>query len=147
MTSDNTSAVATAPRLTQSDTDMDIQDTIDRITECAEAKGWSVHTSKNPKTGIWQFEFSQFTKAGQDFNFSADMKDGDPDSLIKSVREFYEDFDPDGEAYLWIGKDGHGRNGAPYHIRDIVADMEDAEDMVLDLLASLEETDFDLAEK
>ena len=144
---DNPSAVATVPRLTQPYTDMDIQDTIDRITECAEAKGWSVHTSKNPKAEIWQFEFSQSTKAGQDFNFSAEMKDGDPDSLIKSVRLYYEGFDPDGEAYLWIGEDGHGRNGAPYHIRDIVADMEDAESMVLDLLAALEETDFDPTEE
>ncbi len=144
---DNPSAVATKPRLAQSDTDMDIQDTIDRITECAEAKGWSVHTSKNPKAEIWQFELSQSTKAGQDFNFSAEMKDGDPDSLIKSVREYYEGFDPDEEAYLWIGEDGHGRNGAPYHIRDIVADMEDAESMVLDLLAALEETDFDPTEE
>ncbi len=144
---DNPSAVAQSPRLTQPYTDMDIQDTIDRITECAEAKGWSVHTSKNPKTEIWQFEFSQSTKAGQDFNFSAEMKDGDPDSLIKSVREYYEGFDPDEEAYLWIGEDGHGRNGAPYHIRDIVADMEDAESMVLDLLAALEETDFDPTEE
>lgn len=144
---DNPSAVATMPRLAQSDTDMDIQDTIDRITECAEAKGWSVHTSKNPKAEIWQFELSQSTKAGQDFNFSAEMKDGDPDSLIKSVREYYEGFDPDEEAYLWIGEDGHGRNGAPYHIRDIVADMEDAESMVLDLLAALEETDFDPTEE
>ncbi len=126
---------------------MDIQDTIDRITECAEAKGWSVHTSKNPKAEIWQFELSQSTKAGQDFNFSAEMKDGDPDSLIKSVMEYYEGFDPDEEAYLWIGEDGHGRNGAPYHIRDIVADMEDAESMVLDLLAALEETDFDPTEE
>lgn len=144
---DNPSAVATMPRLAQSDTDMDIQDTIDRITECAEAKGWSVHTSKNPKAEIWQFELSQSTKAGQDFNFSTEMKDGDPDSLIKSVREYYEGFDPDEEAYLWIGEDGHGRNGAPYHIRDIVADMEDAESMVLDLLAALEETDFDPTEE
>ncbi len=43
-----------------------------------EAKGWSVHTSKNPKAEIWQFEFSQSTKAGQDFNFSAEMKDATP---------------------------------------------------------------------
>lgn len=144
---DNPSAVATMPRLTQSDTDMNIQDTIDRITECAEAKGWSVHTSKNPKAEIWQFEFSQYTKAGQDFNFYAEMKDGDLDNLIKSVREYYEGFDPEEEAYIWIGEDGHGKNGAPYHICDIVADMEDADCMVLDLLAALEETDFDPPEE
>lgn len=142
----NPSAVAQSPRLAQPNTDMDIQDIIDRITECAEAQGWSVHASKNPNADIWQFEFSQYTNAGQDFNFSAELKDGEPDNLIKSVREYYEGFDPDEEAYLWIGDDGHGKNGAPYRIRDIVADMEDAESMVLDLLAALEETDFALTE-
>lgn len=138
----NPSAVATMPRLTQYDIDMDIHNMIDRITECAEVQGWSVHASKNPKAEIWLFEFSQCTAAGQDFNFSAEMSDGDPDSLIKSVRDYYDGFNPDEEAYLWIGDDGHGKNGAPYRIRDIVADMEDAGGMVLDLLAALEETDF-----
>ena len=33
-------------------------------------------------------------------------------------------FDPDYEASLWIGPDGHGANGAPYHIRDILDDMD-----------------------
>lgn len=138
----NPSAVATMPRLTQYDIDMDIHNMIDRITECAEVQGWSVHASKNPKAEIWLFEFSQYTAAGQDFNFSAKMSDNGPDSLIKSVRDYYDGFDPDEEAYLWIGDDGHGKNGAPYRIRDIVADMEDAGGMVLDLLAALEETDF-----
>lgn len=121
---------------------MDIQDIIERINECAEAQGWSVHASKNPKADIWLFEFSQYTNAGQDFNFSAEMKNGDPDNLIKSVKGYYDGFDPDEEAYLWIGEDGHGKNGAPYHICDIVADMEDADNMILDLLVALEETDF-----
>ena len=48
------------------------------------------------------------------------------------------DFDPDYEAYLWIGDDGHGRNGAPYHIKDIVSDMEEAEEQIYELLQALE---------
>ena len=46
------------------------------------------------------------------------------------MKRYYEDFDPDYEAYLWIGDDGHGRNGAPYHIKDIVSDMEEAAALV-----------------
>lgn len=61
----------------------------------------------------------------------------------KVGKGYYEGFDPDEEAYLWIGDDGHGRNGAPYHVRDIVADMEVAEGMVLDLLTALEEAGFE----
>ena len=122
---------------------MDIQDIIDKITECAEANGWHVHTERYRDTALWLFEFSQYTEAGQDFNFSAEMRYADPDTLIKSVREYYENYDPDEEAYLWIGDDGHGKNGAPYRISDIVADMEDAESMVGTLLEAFEGLDFD----
>ena len=122
---------------------MDIQDIIDKITECAEANGWHVHTERYRDTDLWLFEFSQYTKAGQDFNFSAEMRYADPETLIKSVREYYENYDPDEEAYLWIGDDGHGKNGAPYRISDIVADMEAAESMVGTLLEAFEGLDFD----
>ena len=44
---------------------------------------------------------------------------------------------PDYEAYLWIGTDGHGKNGAPYHIKDIVSDMEAAEAMINTLYETL----------
>lgn len=54
------------------------------------------------------------------------------------MKRYYEDFDPDYEAYLWIVDDGHGRNGAPYHIKDIVSDMEEAEEQIYELLQALE---------
>lgn len=55
------------------------------------------------------------------------MKCEDIDTLIADMEQYFEGFDPDYEAYLWIGNDGHGKNGAPYHIKDIVSDMEEAE--------------------
>lgn len=70
------------------------------------------------------------------------MRYADPDTLIKSVREYYENYDPDEEAYLWIGDDGHGRNGAPYRMRDVLDDMEEAEKMIetlLDAVKTLEQ--------
>ena len=74
------------------------------------------------------FEFAQFTDRGQDFSFSAEMIAGDPRSIIKSVDDYYENYDPDEEAILWVGPDGHGRNGAPYRLSDIVKDMEGRSD-------------------
>lgn len=68
------------------------------------------------------------------------MKDNDTGSLISEIEDYYESFDPDYEAYLWIGTDGHGRNGAPYHIKDIVSDMEDAEAMIKILYETLKTT-------
>ena len=55
-----------------------------------------------------------------------------------TIKCIEKNFDPDYEAYLWIGDDGHGRNGAPYHIKDIVSDMEEAEEQIYELLQALE---------
>ena len=71
------------------------------------------------------------------FNFYAEMQQGNIETLIADIKEYYEDFDPDYEAYLWIGEDEHGKKGAPYHIKDIVADMEDAEKMILWFMGGL----------
>lgn len=113
-------------------------ESIQKIVFEAEQHGWSVSTDETEEEGI-QFEFSQFTPAGQDFNFSATMTDGNPAILIEEVKRYYESFDVDEEAYLWIGPDGHGQNGAPYHIKDIVSDMEAAEEMVYQLYEALNE--------
>lgn len=106
---------------------MTTQEQIRKVTDIAQEKGWSISVEDENKTSI-QFEFQRYTKYGQDFNFNADMQDEDIDTLIAGMKRYYEDFDPDYEAYLWIGDDGHGKNGAPYHIKDIVADMEEVEE-------------------
>lgn len=115
---------------------MTTQEQIRKVIDIAEEKGWSVSVDDKNLSNI-HFEFQRFTKYGQDFNFNTDMQRKDIDTLIDSIKEYYEDFDPDYEAYLWIGDDGHGRNGAPYHIKDIVADMEEAEEMIYDLWEAL----------
>lgn len=111
-------------------------DLIEQITTVATGLGWQVDTD-TPTPGIVVFEFSQYTPAGQDFNFSVDMKGDDPDSLLTEIERYYEAYDPDYEASLWIGTDGHGKNGAPYHIKDIVSDMEAAEAMINTLYETL----------
>lgn len=111
-------------------------DLIEQITTVATGLGWQVDTD-TPTPGIVGFEFSQYTPAGQDFNFSVDMKGNDPDSLLTEIERYYDAYDPDYEASLWIGDDGHGKNGAPYHIKDIVSDMEAAEAMINTLYETL----------
>jgi hypothetical protein len=111
-------------------------DLIEQITTVATSLGWQVSTDTS-KPNIVLFEFSQYTPAGQDFDFCAEMKDNDPDTLLEEIEQYYEGYDPDYEAYLWIGTDGHGKNGAPYHIKDIVSDMEEAEAMINTLYETL----------
>ena len=108
---------------------------IERVKEIAIETGWSVSTDTD--SGCTQFEFSKFTPAGQDFNFTVEVKDNNISQLTNNILEYYESFDPDYEASLWIGEDGHGKNGAPYSIKDIVDDMESAEEMVYELYEKL----------
>ena len=103
-----------------------------KITEIAEILGWSVNFSE-PQNGKTDVNFAKYTSYGQDFNFSVELEDDDMEAFIDNIHEYYENFDVDEEAYIWIGSDGHGKNGAPYHIADIVKDMEEAEVMMADL--------------
>lgn len=90
-----------------------------KITEIAEILGWSVDFSE-PQNGKTDVNFAKYTSYGQDFNFSVELEDDDMEAFIDNIHEYYENFDVDEEAYIWIGSDGHGKNGAPYHIADIV---------------------------
>lgn len=85
--------------------------------KCGEADGWDVRADRQGNNTI--FEFYKFTPAGQDFYFTASMTGNSIDSLADNIEEYYEGFDPDYEASLWIEPDGHGQRGAPYHIKDI----------------------------
>lgn len=103
-----------------------------KITEIVEILGWSVDFSE-PQNGKTDVNFAKYTSYGQDFNFSVELEDDDMEAFIDNIHEYYENFDVDEEAYIWIGSDGHGKYGAPYHIADIVKDMEEAEVMMADL--------------
>lgn len=108
---------------------------IDRIVEIAESQGFSVDI--DIKGDSVEFTFSQFTDFGQDFSFWVTMKDYDIYTLIKELDDYYEGYDPDAEAMLWIDSDGHGKNGAPYRLTDVVKDMEQCEQMIKSLLDAL----------
>ena len=117
------------------------QKLIDRITEIAEADGWSVSVEKpKDRENILEFTFGKYTDAGQDFSFMAEMKDGNIDTLIENIDHYHEGYDSEEEAYLWLGSDGHGKNGAPHRMTDVVKDMEQCETFIGELLEKLVET-------
>lgn len=103
--------------------------TIEQITQIAESLGWSVDVDESGIT------FSQYTNAGQDFSFYVDKNK----DIAEEVYDYYEGYDPSAEALLWCDSSGHGKRGAPYHLKDIIADMEDAEAMVLKLYEAIKE--------
>lgn len=116
---------------------MNTKEKIRKVTDIAHSNGWSVNVGNKEKSDIL-FEFQCNTKHWQDFSFYAEMSDEKIDTLISDIRQYFKDFDPDYEASLWIGDDGHGKCGAPYHIKDIVADMEEVELRIYELLNALE---------
>lgn len=118
---------------------MYIDDLTDAVVECAKAKGWKVEAGIIYKKQTAEFEFGKFTPAGRDFSFSAEMKCANINSLIDNIEEYYEGFDVDYEAYIWLDQSGHGRNGAPYRMRAVLEDMEATEKMIEELLDAIKE--------
>lgn len=102
----------------------------EKIIEIAESDSWSVseETYANGKGLL----FSKYSPAGQDFNFTIEPSDTF-EELLERIKSYHDDFDIDYETYIWLDNDGHGKNGAPYHIKDLLEDMEACKKMVLSL--------------
>lgn len=112
------------------------QEIIDKIVEASEEKDWKTSFSEQDDETV--IEFENYTNAGQNLIVTIFVKD---DSSIQDVTnalyEYWESYDPDYEASLWIGEDGHGKNGAPYHISEIIDDMKNAQNMIEDLFIDI----------
>ena len=89
----------------------------------------------NPEINIFidgtDIEISAYSPGGGDFNaaFNAQTLE----ALREDMAHYIDGYDIDAEAALWIGEDGHGKNGAPYHIADIVTDQTWWRDLLSDL--------------
>lgn len=111
---------------------------IEKVTEAAENVGWSVTTSDN-SDGSLDVNFNTDTRFGQDLNCWGTLKGEDYQSLADEIQKWYEGYDPEEETMLWLGDDGHGKNGAPYRMRDVLSDMEDAESRLEELAIALQQ--------
>lgn len=89
------------------------EDDFNQISSLAAKKGWHVDYSNMNSQPVLTF----ITYMDYDGQFHIEVES--VEQVIQAVEDFYYDFDPDEETYLWLGSDGHGINGAPYHIRDI----------------------------
>ena len=102
----------------------------------AQELGWTVTWNKN-NDGTNFVIFSQYSPAGQDFNVEFDYKN------LREIKykliEYYDSYDPSYEAYLWLGNDGHGKNGAPYEMIDVYNDMTACKEMICKLAYAIKE--------
>lgn len=104
---------------------------IKKMIGVAEKLDWSVTVNDN------DFEFEKYSPAGQDFILS--ITANNLEEAISKIRERYDNFDVSEEASLWLDDTGHGKNGAPYDMKDLYEDMEACEQMILELYEALTE--------
>lgn len=102
----------------------DSGDSLSQIMEViAEKFGCKCELESDGKTVLLE----TYSPEGQDICMECVPEHGSGEEFIKLITEYAADYDPDEEASYWIGPDGHGKNGAPYRLRDLLADMEWAE--------------------
>ena len=106
-----------------------------KIEKIAEELGWTVTWDKN-YDGTKFVMFSQYSPAEQDFNCECEYTT--LDEVWEKVFEYYISFDVSYEASLWLDKEGHGKNGAPYEMIDVYNDMKACEEMLCELYQALE---------
>lgn len=91
---------------------------------------WSVD-----EEGDHLYRFGKYSPAGQDFSISVEGET--VEEIIAGIKEAHERYDVSEETYLWLDDSGHGRNGAPSALKDVLADMEACEQLILDLYDEL----------
>ena len=106
-----------------------MKDFVKKIIDVAESLDWTVNVDDN------ELIFSKYSPAGQDFNFC--ITADNLEEVKDKIKEYCENFDVSEEAYLWLDEFGHGKNGAPYDMKDVYEDMEECLDMTNELLDNL----------
>lgn len=109
------------------------QKLLDLIIHIGQVRGWAVDATDNGNDLAYIF-FQRYSPAGQDFNMSIEMPNNDTNEFLKNLDDYYENFDPDSEALNWCDKEGHGINGAPKRLKDIIIDFEEIEKEIKELL-------------
>lgn len=99
------------------------------IEQAADQAGWNCDIKKR-KNG-WYIMFNTDTPRGQDACFEYEVKH--LEDIKHEVYDTWNNYDPSEETTIWLGPDGHGKNGAPDDIEDILNDMKFVENMLEDL--------------
>lgn len=103
---------------------------IDKVIELAESLDWKVTVDGN------DVDFQYYTNYGQDCHMNITLTE-DFDKFTDEIYSYYENYDVSEETALWIDESGHGKNGAPYDIEDILNDMKEFESAIHELWKKL----------
>ena len=88
--------------------------------------------------GNGEYEFGKYSNAGRDFRFTVNIGDSFTEFANNIVEEYYR-FDVSEETYLWLDNTGHGKNGAPYDMKDVYEDTAQCRDFIYELYKIVKE--------
>lgn len=118
--------------------------TIQEVLNKIEELGWNITDEDS------SYLLSQYSPAGQDFNVSIEKSDN-VNEFINNIYKVYENYDVSEEVRLWTDESGHGKNGSPYEIEDLLEDMKWCKQAIYDLWCELsgnkKEEEIDYKEK
>ena len=115
----------------------------EKIYEIAEREGWQVDYSyTDEKETMVSLSFEKYSPAGRDFYFGVYVRNDEDedivfDNLKHAIYKYWEGFDVSYKTYIWLDENGHGRNGAPYDMKDLYEDTQACADMIHDLWLAL----------
>lgn len=75
--------------------------------------------------------FYKTAPKGLDFSFEVNIG-YDINDFAKNIHNTFMDYDVSYETYLWLDNTGHGKNGAPYELEDVLEDIKDCEQYIND---------------
>lgn len=88
-------------------------------------EGYRIEINNNTVT------FYKTAPKGLDFSFEVNIGD-DINDFAKNIHNTFMDYDVSYETYLWLDNTGHGKNGAPYELEDVLEDIKDCEQYIND---------------
>lgn len=101
----------------------------------AEDLDWSYNVDDTPnERGKVCVELEKYSPQDQNFIVSIWFETDNECDFADKLEEYWRGFDPSEEAIDWVGPDGHGINGAPYDLQDIINDMVDCKEMLRELV-------------
>lgn len=94
---------------------MDKRNQFEKLQDVAESLSW------NYQDNTEDIVISRYTSFGQDCSFELDSTE----DLLEQIFDIWQTFDPCTQTMLWLDSSGHGKNGAPYYMGDVLKDMEE----------------------
>lgn len=102
----------------------------EKYIDACESLGWTVTEYEDGSADL-----SQYSPAGEDFSFCVETE-----NFAEEIRAYYNGFDPDEHAEMWIEAKRNGVGGVP-SIRCLIEDADAIDSMLEDLAIAVAQAD------